>query len=81
LCLISGYQRKRVKSNSIYISSGKLTLINVVVRDTVNANHWIIDEVGTGPWKLCGRDRDANMCGSAWSISLTTWSSPLWWAV
>jgi len=29
--------------------SGKLPPINVVVPDTVNANHWVIDEIGTGP--------------------------------
>lgn len=29
--------------------SGALPPINVVVPDTVNENHWLLDEIGTGP--------------------------------
>jgi hypothetical protein len=29
--------------------SGKLPPINTVVPDTVNPNHWLLDEIGTGP--------------------------------
>jgi hypothetical protein len=29
--------------------SGQLPTINIVVPDTVNPNHWLLDEIGMGP--------------------------------
>jgi len=41
------YDAKYIKSYPG--GSGTLPPINVVVPDTVNENHWLLDEIGTGP--------------------------------